>query len=786
MSALGTKLRRDLVRMRGQAVTIALVVACGVAAYVSLFSAYRSLEVARDRFYETQRFGDAFATCKRAPDSVRADLEAIEGVTMVETHEAETVLLPMPELDEPGIGRIITLESGKEPSLDAPLLRSGRFPEPGREDEVVLLESFASAHALVPGSVIPAVLNGVRRELRVVGTALSPEYVFAVGGGSFLEDPERFSVLWMDRDAVAPAFQMDGAFNEVAVRLTPTANVASVLSELDRVLAPHGGWGAVARERQVSNYMLTTELSQLSNMATSIPTIFLLVAAFLLNVVLSRTVQLQRGQIATLKAVGYTDLTIGLYYLRLVALISIVGAAFGVGVGAWLGHGMLDLYRPYFRFPDLTFRLDPSLVATAILLSLGAATMGALATVRSIARLAPAEAMRPETPAGYHASWLERLGIGRLFTTSGHMVLRELLRRPWRTTLSVLGIAMALAILVAGRASGDSVDAFMNVEFELARRDDLTVQLLEPKPESVVRTFEQLEGVRTVEPQRTVAIRLHAGHVFRDVALMGHPRDSDLRRVVVWPPRVVPMPEDGVLLTDALAKNLGLAVGDDVEIELLEGDRRSRKVRVAGTVHEILGLQAHMDLTALQALLGEEGAVTELSLTVDPEGTADVERQLLEIPAVSGFARRQTFVDRLETQTTQKMTATTIILTLFASIISIGVIYNQARIALSMRARDLASLRILGFTRAEISRVLLGELATYVLLAIAPGLWLGAKIFELIMGTVQDMYRFPVIVSAETNFFAAMVTIAAAVASALVVRRQLDRLDLVGVLKTRE
>lgn len=790
MTTLHRKLLRDLMRMRGQALTIAVVIACGIASFVTLRSAYGSLLYARDSYYESSRFADVFARAKRAPESLASRIEGIAGVAIVDTRLVEPVMIPIEDLSEPATGRLVSLPSGGgRPRLNAPFLRKGRMVEPGRPDEALLLETFASAHHLEPGATLPVVLNGVRRDLRIVGIALAPEYVIAVGsaGQEFAPDARRFAVLWMDRDIIAPAFDMKGAFDDVTVRLQPGASARGVQDELDTLLKPYGGFGAVDRSRQPSSFFVNNELMQLQSYATIAPLIFLSVAAFLVNVVLSRLVHLQRPQIATLKALGYRGTEIGIHYLSLVLVIVALGSVLGVGLGAWLGRGMLGLYTPYFHFPVFDYRLDTSVVAIGVIVSVLAALVGAAAVVWRAIRLPAAEAMQPEAPATYRKSVLERLGLGHVLSGSSTMVVREMGRHPLRTVLSFVGIAFGIAVVIVGWYTQGALDVIIELQFEQAQREDVTVAFTQPLDQRVLRELAQLPGVLRVEPSRVVPARMRKGHHFRDTAVVGIPKDSDLRRVVEWPKKVVEVPEDGLLLGDALATALGVGIGDVVTIEVLEGDRRIREVRVAALAHEMFGLSAYMSQRALQRLLDTESLASAVLLSVDPVFESDLDERLKRMPRVAGVSRRRDIIGRFRKQTAETMGTTSLVLTLFGCAIAVAVVYNNARIALSVRGRDLASLRVLGFTRREISAVLLGELAAQVALAILPGMFLGERLATWMISTVnQEMYRMPTVVTAETYALALTVTVGAALASALVVRRQLDRLDLVAVLKARE
>ncbi len=787
IAAIHRKLLRDLALLKGQVITIALIVAAGVASYVALQSTWTSLELSKTSYYSDYRFGDAFVHLKRAPESLRERLEAIPGVAQVYTRVVENVRIPLGDAEQPPIGQIVSIRAGHPAPLNAVSLRSGRMPEPGHPDEVLLLEKFAKNHGLEPGDRLPVVINGTLRKLRIVGTAASPEFIYYMPASGLGMDESRFAAIWMDRKAIAPAFQMEGAFNDVVLRLQPGASQEGVLDSLDRVLEPYGTFGAVGRDKQSSEYVLHGEMQQLQSMATVVPLIFLGVAAFVLNVVLARLVHLQRGQIASLKALGYSNAAVGLHYLLMVSVIVLIGATLGIGLGAWLGTLFTGLYASVFGFPVLAYRLEVHTAVAATLISLGAGMVGAMASVRHVSSLPPAEAMQPPPPGIYHRTLLERLGLHRLVGPTGRMILRELERRPLRTALSALGIAMAVAILVVGRFNVDAVDYLLDVQFRQAMRDNLSADFTDPVPERVVHEIAVLPGVERAEGMRTVPVRIRVGHLARDAVINGYPDDVELRRILDSHARPAPLPADGVLLTKKLGELLGVHAGDSVTIEKREGNRKHYRVHVSGLVDEMFGLQGHMRLSTLSRLFDEQPAVSSVALAVDPSHLEDVEQRLEQMPRVASVNSKTATIESIQKQMDETVVFMTLLLTLFAAIIAVGVVYNNARVSVSVRSRDLASLRVLGFTRTEISAILLGEMAVQVILAIPMGLVVGTWMAHGIAGTADpERFRFPVVISLRTYASAVLITVASALGSALLVRRQLDRLDLIGVLKTRE
>jgi putative ABC transport system permease protein len=788
VNVLDRKLFRDLMRLKGQALTIALVVAVGVANYITLRSAWRALGDSRAAYYEQYRFADVFARLKRAPDSVADRVQDVRGVSSVYPRVVEEVLLPMVGLLTPAHGQIISLPAQGRPPMNDVLVKSGRFPESGRGNEVLIYEPFAKEHDLRPGSTVPAVLNGKLHELIVVGLALSPEYVFAIEPGGMASDDERFAPMWMSKSAMAAAFRMEGAFNDIVLRLEPGADEKAVLIAVDRILEPYGGLGAYGRDLQVSSSILDGEIAQIEAMVLFLPAVFLAVAAFLLNVVFSRMVTLQRGQIAVIKAVGYRNSTVGLHYLKMVSIIVVLGSVLGVGLGAWLADAMLDLYAGFFRLPMARGRLDLPVAINAVIASFVAAVLGIGFALHSAVTLPPAEAMRPPSPTRYRASPIERMPGLRRIRQSTMMVFREIWRRPLRTVLSSAGIAFALGIIILGRFGKDAHGPILDLQFGRQQREDISVNFTEEVEDRGLGYLAHLPGVDQVDGYRTTPVRFRSGPRWRDSILIGLPPDSHLRRLFTRQFQPARIPHSGILITDVLADILEARPGDIVEVELKEGDRGTRQVRVSGTIDEAFGLQGYMQKRSLHELLREKPTINTALLRVDPGREAELQARLADIPTVQSIHRKRTLLEKFEEQTGRTMQVITLILTLFATAIAVAVVYNNARVSLSVRSRDLATLRVLGFTRAEVSAILLGEQAVQVFLGIPVGMVLGTWGARALLELQADpeQFRMPMLISSQTYAFSAVVVLAAAVLSALLVRRRLDTLDLVGVLKTRE
>lgn len=784
---LDLKLWRDLARMRGQALTIALVVAGGVAAFVAAMSTHDSLVRAQQRYYVEARFGHVFASLKRAPLALRDRILALPGVADAHARLAGAALLDMPQVPEPVRARLIGLEHAQQATINRLQLRRGRWIDPANGHEVMVSEGFARANRLEPGDRLQALVNGRRETLQVVGVALSPEFIFALPAGEAMVDDRRFGVIWMARRTLEGALDMEGAFNDLVLTLSHDAIEAKVIDQLDHLLAPWGGRGAHGRDEQLSHRFLSQEIRQQRVTATVMPAIFLGVAAFLLNVVLGRLVAAQRSQIAVLKAVGYGDLAVGLHYLKLAVLVVVAGGLLGVALGAWMGQAMADLYADFFRFPQLEFRVAPWLMAVAVGVALAAGILGAGATVRRMMRLPPAEGMRPAAPPAYRALRGGATGALRRLSPRTRMIGRNIVRQPLRAAMTVLGVALAVAVIVSGMFWQDAVEHVMHLQFALVQRGDVEVGFTDPVGPRALHALARLPGVEQVEGSRAVPVRLRAGHRSYRTGVFGLPSGGGLRRLLDGELREIAPPREGLLLTDHIGQVLRVRPGDTVEMEVLEGARAHRVVRVAALVADPIGAAGYMELAALNRLMGEGESYSAASLRLARADDAALHARLKAMPKVASVAVKRTALRNFEDTNARYLLVFTGILTAFAVVIAIGVVYNAARIALAERAWELASLRVMGFTRREVSGILLGELALEMVVAIPLGWLIGYGLAVGSTGLVDtDLFRIPAVVWPRTYAYAALAVAVAGVASALIVRRKVDRLDLVAVLKTRE
>ncbi|MHB8416550.1 MAG: ABC transporter permease [Myxococcales bacterium] len=787
MRPLDRKLVRDLGRLRGQVVTIALVVACGVAQLVAFVAFYRSLEASRDAFFTETRFGDLFVHLDRAPRSLLARLADIPGVARVDGRVVSDFRLDIPGVAEPVLGRFISVDADPASRLDLLYLVEGRNVEAGDAREVVVSQLFAEAHGLHPGDSVVTVLNGHEVTLRICGVGSSPEYIYSSNPRTGFPDPSHFGVFWMDRRALATVLGLSGTFNDAVMTFSANARPADVLAAVDRLLEPYGGTGAILRDRQPSAFALAEKINQYHALAKVVPLFFLGVAAFILNLVLSRIIGTQREQIATLKALGYSSGTLARHYVLLALVICGLGGVLGVGLGILEGEGGLHALIKYFNLPVLTYELGPSSAAVGILASLAAGTLGAFAAVRRTVRLPAAEAMQPEPPESFKPTIIERLHLDRPLGVAGRMVLRDIERHPWRLAFSVVAVALGTSILLVGSTLIDSLDHALHLQFTRIETEDLALGFDQPCSVEALRELAHVPGTQAVEGMRSVPVRLRHGWRERDGVILGVQPGAKLRQLRDLHGEPFRVSSDGLTLSAPLARILDARVGEVLEVDVLETGRKRLELPVAGFIDDFSGLNAYLDLEDLNRRLGEPPTVSGALLAVDRGRLAEVTRRLERLPAVAGIG--EPAVDRkgFESEISDSLKALSVLLALFASIIAIGIVFNNARIALAVRSRDLATLRILGFTRGEVATVLLGEQAVQLVLGVAVGLPLGCLLGAATIAAIPpEFFRAPAVFLPSSLVAAAAVVLVSGLGCALLVRREADRLDLVEVLKARE
>ncbi len=787
VTGLWRKLPRDLWTLRAQTAALAVLVLCGVAVLVSSWSSYRSLQTASKTHYDRQRMADVFADLNRAPLTLLPRLQTLPAVDTVEPRLVEDVLIDVPNQEEPALGRFVSIPADGKPRLNHLYLRQGRMPLPADIPDVLVHEAFAEAHTVRPGDALTGLFRGRRRTVRVTGIALSPEFVYALNPAVAFPDNKHFGIFWMPRPSLEKITSMEGAFNNVVLKIVPGASEIKTRAFLDALLAPYGCLGSVPRSRQLSAMLVADEIRQQKAQAVFNPAVFLLVAAFLIHIVLSRLVALQRPQIATLKSLGYRDWEIGSYYAALAGGMALVGIGPGLLAGAGLGTFYARLYRDFFRFPELPFSVSGAALGVGVLAGLVPALAGAAVSVQSVFRLTPAQALRPAVPVGFRPGLFSDVPGIRLLSPEERLVVRGLFARPGRLTMTVLGIAAAMALVINGGFWRDTLDTLVRIQFEEANREHLTVLFRDPRPPSALRELARWPGVIAVEGFRSVPVRIRVGQRVREISLHGLAAGSSMSRALTPDGNPVAPPVSGIFLSRYFERDHGVRVGDTVELEVMEGGPRRRQAIVTGFTDDLVGNSATLRLDDLHRLMDEPPVFSSAKLRVEKGHVSPLYARLKASPQVAAVHVMTLLYQGFQETIAGMVEFFTWILIGFAVAIAAAVIYNSARVTLSERGGELAGLRVLGFSPWTTWGLLFSEVAGPVFLALLPGAGLGLFLSWLSSRLVHtEQFHFPLRLSAQTYGMGVLVITGTSMAAGIWLWRAVRQLNLVEALKYHE
>lgn len=787
MRALDKKLFRDVWRLRVHALGVALVLSCGLSVIIMAVGMRVSMERTRASYYAERRMADVAVSAVRAPQRVAQELAAAPGVQAVETRISGIALLDLPGVSEPPSARLVSLPSVGRPRVNDLTLARGRWPDPARADEIVLSQAFADANALKLADTLHATIHGRRQTLRIVGIANSPEFVFVAAPGELFRQAKRFGVIWMNREALARAYDLDGAFNDAVFILGRRANEAETIAAIDRILEPYGGAGAYGRDRMVSDRFLSEELRQLSTMAIFLPALFLITAAFLVNIALGRVIATERSNIGLLKAFGYSSVAVAWHYAKSALIFAVIGAIIGAAAGVALGRAVADLYREYYHFPTLEFSASPATFVGAWSAGLAAALSGCVFSVLKAARLSPAEALTPPRPTAFFAAGPALSRFEASLDAKSRIIVRRIARFPRRAGTTALGVAFAIALLVVARTMPAEMDYLLDINFGVANRQDVTLTFTEARDSAVLHHVGRLPGVIYAEPFRVDDVILrHQGQTVHE-AVFGAPEQARLSQIVGAGQSVMAPPAAGIALARALAQKLDAQPGDQILLEQTRGRRVATRVRVAAIVDPMIGSSAYMEIGALSRLLREPGRISGAHLRMDAARYGAFNREVKETPGIAGVSYVGQAEASMRSEFDQGVGVMNFIYAAFAAIMAGGVAFSAARITLAEQERDLATLRVLGFTRLEVSYILVGELMALAIVAIPAGLALGTILSIWLMQLFQtDMYAFPFVFNPPGYAFAIAFTLGCVAAAAMVVRTGIDKLDMIAVLKARD
>ncbi len=751
MKVLDRKLARELWGSKGLILAITSLMAVGIMAFIYMRSAYANLNRAKDDYYRQCRMADFWIDVKKAPITDLQELASLPGVSEVRPRIQFYATVDLERVEEPLNGLVLSLPDKRQPIINDIVLKRGGYFTGHRRNEVILNDSFAAQHGLYPGQWVHLLLNNRREELFVVGTAISSEFVYLVGPGSLAPDPEHFGVFYLPQSYAEEVFDFDGAANQVIGLLAPELREKpdELLRIAEQRLSTYGVFSTTARKDQPSNRFLSDEIRGIGTFAGIMPTIFLAVAALVLNVLMVRLIDQQRAVIGTLKGLGYSNGQIFWHFTKFGGLVGLVSGL----VGCWLGYQMAsfvtELYKKFFEFPNLTNYFYPGLSTAGLAISLSFALVGSMQGARAALRLQPAEAMRPRPPAAGGRIWLERFAaLWRRLGFGWRMVLRNIFRHRLRTSVGVFAVAMGAALMTAGFMLREGVSFIVDFQFEQVLRSDVDLTFKDERGSDALREARYLPGVDRAEPVLDVACEFFHGRFHHKGTISGLADGAELTVPRDSAGQIVRVPRVGIVMTRKLAQLLDVRAGDAVEMAPIKGLRRHEIVPVAAIADSYVGIATYANINYLSRLIGEELATTGVQLKVDPSESAKHElfRTIKRLPAVQMYSSRMNTIHNV-TETVLKTQAIFIgLLVMFAGVIFLTSLLNTSLIGLAERRREVATLRVLGYTEWQIGGYFFRESLVVTVLGTLSGMPIGYLLCVFVTSRFDtEMFRFPLV-----------------------------------------
>jgi len=792
VSALDRKLARDLKAAAGMLLAITGIIAVGVTCYVGLGSAYHNLAESKRRYYAQCRMADFSIELKKAPLGELAPVAELPGVAEIRPRIQFFAAVDLQSVREPLNGLVLSLPDRPQPILNDVVVMRGSYFTDRRENEVLVSESFAASHRILPGQWVHLIMNNRRQELFVVGTAVSSEFVYMLGPGAITPDPKHFGVFYLKQSFAEDVFDFSGAANQVLGRLDASqrGNPREVLRRAETLLAPYGVFTTTPLEDQFSNRFLSQEIQGLWSFALITPTMFLAVAALVLNVLLTRLTQQQRTVIGTLKAVGYSDARL-FWHLQKVGLsVGVLGGLSGCALGYWLADAMTRMYRLFFQFPAFENEFWPSTHFTGLGISVGCAVLGSLRGSRAVLRLRPAEAMRPAAPRQGGAVWLERAGwLWKSLSSGWRMVLRNTLRNRVRTLAGLFAAAMGASVLVNAWMMADAMTYFLDFQFRHLLRSDMDLTFKDERSEDAWLEAARLPGVDFAEPYLSVACTFRNGPHEKKGSITGLVRDARLTTPRDRQARRVRVPAAGLAMSRTLAEILRLKRGDRVTVEPVKGLRRTFQADICEIADSYFGLTVYADLEYLSRMVSEELALSGVHLALDgnPRQLATLYREVKRLPALQGVAARADIVAGIEETVLKHQWVVIDIMIGFAGIVFFGSIVNASLVSLAERQREVATLRVLGYEPWHIGSLLLRESMIVTVLGAVLGMPLG---YLLTAATVwsynSELFRVPIVTTTGTWVWTLILAVVFGLIAHLFVQRSIHRMAWLDALKAQE
>ncbi len=787
MNKLRLMTLRDIKSNKGQYIAVILVVVIGIAMYNATLMSYENLSNSVEYYYEEYNLPHLFVRLNKSSESVVRVAEGVDGVTSARGRLVLDVPMEVPDYEGRVQARVVSVPPSNNDALNKLYLEDGRYVSGSYRDTVLVEKMFMEFHGLEIGSTIYPIVDGKRIELEVGGKAVSPEHIYVIPSAqAMMPDNERFTILFLEHGFMQQLFGYDGMVNEVIVEIKDEDRVEEIKKELEDRLKHYGLISVTERDEEVSYVMMENELNGLESMGSAYPVIFLTIGSIVIYMLLLRLVDNQRLQIGVLMALGFTKRAILFHYLGYALFVGFVGSALGSLAGIKLGGALTRYYLVFFNVPVLQIKTYVSVIIIGILMSVVFCGIAGLNAAKRVLKIAPAEAMRPVAPIEGKKWWGERIlpFIGSM-KISWRLTFRNMWRNKKRTIFTVSAISMTVGLMISILMMLDSVDYLFEMAFGDALSYDYKVAFTTDVHQDIVNDLSEFEEITYVEPIAEYPFRLKNGWREKNTMIMGIERNSRVYHLSGLNGGRIDVPREGILLTEGLAESLGVKRGDMLTIEALNKPGIERQVTVKGLVEEYMGGSGFMELDVLNGVL-QEGSTINNALINLRYNSGNFVRDIEGMAYVQSVREPDDMVKQYNEYMGLMYAYIGVIITL-SCIMGFAIIYNTTTISIMERKRELASLRIMGFTNKKVSELIFNENTAVSVMGLIVGMPLGRFMGVQMLNYVpEDMMSLPLVIFPKTYVLAAVTVALFVILAQMANMRRISRMDLVEVMKSRE
>ncbi|MEI8216973.1 MAG: FtsX-like permease family protein [Eubacteriales bacterium] len=782
MKKTNVMLLRMIKNSKSQFIAVLVIIVVGLSIYTAMNMASLNLETTLNTFYKDNNFASIFVSGVRIPQNKVDEIGKLSGVARSEGRIVFEVPFIGGPKDERANLRVVSIPIDNNGVNKVTITRGTNIQN--EEQDVLVIQQFAEAQNLMPGDSIDVPMNGRTYKLRITGIAASPEYIYLMENAqTILPSPKTFGIIYISEKLAMKAFNFQGNYNEISIIESTNAKESILVDNIKNSLKNFGLKSVTTRENQLSNSLIDQKIKQYKRMSSSLPIVFLLVASIILEMTIGRMVKRDRIKIGVLKAVGYSNRDVLFHYAKYALMAGLTGGIVGISLGMILAGYMTKLFLEFFNIPLLKIEFYYQYIFSAMFISAIFCTIAGLIGAKSSLKISPAEAMQSEAPKGGKRILLERFkSFWKGLSFSWKFVYKNIFRNKKRTIFVMAGVILTYAMMLFTFTMPDILDEMMNKQFSEFQKMDYNINFSTPLNKSVVNEIGNLIDTSVIEGKIDFPFEIINGSKSKAVSIIGLKKNTVFYSFKNAGGSKIDLPEHGIVLTENLAKVLGAKVGNLVIVHSYFPNKKDTYIEVSGIIRQSLGINAYMNIDEMSSLLLEKNLITGVYFnSKDPYVTQKL-ANAKNIESISSIAdMKQAFLNYLDLTY-----ALLSFMILFSGALGFVIVYNATIISLSEREMEFSSLRVLGFSKFEIFKLLVKENNMITMVGILIGIPVGKAMLDYSAQTFStEMYTFHMQPTLAAGIYSTIFTLIFILLAQAATYRKISKLDFLQAIKNR-